>query len=188
MSIEFRFKRWTFHFFWQTHTHSWETFVLKVLIEASCYETPPRVSCHSALFTCRAVPWCSGHSTTTLANGRPVSGSGSVLCESLLDLRLPCLQVPPANPTAWPGCPSRPLRRPPVRLGLNGNDLNAQAGGGAAVCQRLLCERRPAGHQLGGALYVLDPHGDLSARPAGEKPQFRSWHAAVFGLDFTIKN
>lgn len=107
-----------------------------------------------------------------LGNGRSFSGCGSAPRRPLLGLRLPGLRLPPADPTAWPGCPGRPLRRPPVRLGLNGHHLHAQAGGGTAVCQRLLCERRGAGHQFRGALHVPDPHGDLSAGPAGEKPEF----------------
>lgn len=123
-----------------------------------------------------------------LGYGRSFSGCGSAPRRPLLGLRLPGLRLPPADPTAWPGCPGRPLRRPPVRLGLNGHHLHAQAGGGTAVCQRLLCERRGAGHQFRGALHVPDPYGDLSAGPAGEKPEFYFLTSCVFGLSFITEN
>lgn len=105
-------------------------------------------------------------------HGRFCAGRGSAPPPGpLLGLLLPNARLPPADPAARPGGPRRPLRSPQVRLGLHGHHLHAQAGGGPAVLQRLLGERRAGGRQLRRALHVPDPHGDLGAGPGGEKPE-----------------
>lgn len=106
-------------------------------------------------------------------HGRFCAGRGSAPPPGpFLVLLLPNVRLPPADPAARPGSPCRPLHSPPMRLGLHGHHLHAQAGSGPAVLQRLLGERRAGGRQLRRALHVPDPHGDLGAGPGGEKPEF----------------
>lgn len=118
---------------------------------------------------------CPGDTVTNseFGHGRFYAGRGSAPTPgTLLVLMLPNVRLLPADPAARPGGPRRPLHSPPVRLGLHGHHLHAQAGGGPAVLQRLLGERRAGGLQLRRALHVPDPHGDLGAGPGGEKPEF----------------
>lgn len=76
--------------------------------------------------------------------------------------------VPDPDPAPRTGGPGRALHRARGGLGLHGHHLDPQTGGGPAVLQRVLGERRAEGRQLRGALHVPDPHGDLRAGPAGE--------------------
>ena len=79
----------------------------------------------------------------------------------------PRLRLPAPDPAARPGGPGRALHRPPVRLGVHGHHLHAPAGGGTAVLQRVLHQRRAPRHELRGAVHVPDPHGDLRPGPEG---------------------
>lgn len=108
-------------------------------------ETPDRISA-CCLATCRSPVRHIDCSSDTEADHER-SSAGCVCAPSWppLGLRLPVLFLAVLDPASWPGGPGRPLRRPPVRLGLHGHHLYPQAGGGTAVLQRFLGQRWTGG-------------------------------------------
>lgn len=82
------------------------------------------------------------------------------------------VRLPVPDPASRAGGPGRALHRAPVRLDLHGHHIHSQPGGGSAVLQRVLGERRAPRDQHRGSLHVPDPHGDLGPGPAGTGSSF----------------
>lgn len=126
------------------------------------------------LFICRP-PGCFTDCPPNTDTDHERSSAGCVCAPPRppLGLSHPGHHLPSPHPASRPGGPGRSLRRPPVWLGLHGHHLHPQAGGGTAVLQRFLGQRRTEGLQHRGALHVPDPHGDLRAGFGGSVPVVR---------------